>query len=424
MADVHTGVVNVAKKRSPELPYPKVKYATSDNLLYPLEAINGTKVTVAFEGMSKQHRIQLHWDGPSGAGRPTLPVVDGRDSGSVVIPIEASVISACMGKTVSVWYTATLNDKVQESYRLQLTINTMRPDDLPAPVFRDQQLIEGNWQLDMQWFPGDARIALPKWPLITAGQRLWILAVGNEHVIGKFRFAWVVENHVVTTKEARSRADFELGLSRIWLAGCEDYSSVTLKAAVTFDGAPGTPPVDPSVSLLPENGHEFRYTTSMLRVMDIEEFDDFQSYAAKEFLRPGSVIDTRLLKFELPLDSHTGIGLHRVRTAPENVPGLTERQALALCCGGVPGQLRHARLLLKWKCRRIRFAYATGGEGATFRFMGEGNLLLEERWIESQAWVHFQALGDRRLHSIEVESTQHGSIDNLTVWHNGEPNPV
>jgi hypothetical protein len=51
-------------------------------------------------------------------------------------------------------------------------------------------------------------------------------------------------------------------------------------------------------------------------------------------------------------------------------------------------------------------------------------LLLEERWIESQAWVHFQALEDRLLHSIEVESTQHGSIDNLTVWHNGEPNPV
>ncbi len=413
----------MAPKKIPTLPPPRIKYATSDNLLHPLDAINGTKVTVAFEGISKRHRIELHWDGPSGAGQPTLPVVDGRESG-VVIPIDASVIGACVGKTVSVWYTATLADQVQESYKVELTVETIDPDDLPAPEFRDLQWVEGDWWLDMRMFAGNARIALPKWPFIAAGQRLWILAVGNEHQIGQYRFAWVVENHVVTTQEAGSGAKFELDLSRNWLAGCEDWSSVTLNVAVTFDGAAGTPPVDPSVSLLPENGHELLHATAKLRVTEIEEFDDFESYPGKEYLGPGSTIDTRLLTLELPRDSHRGIGLHSVRTQAEITPGMLEGRSLALCCGGVLEQLRRVRLLLKWKCSRIKLAYATTGEGGTFRFFGEGDLLLEERWVTSRTWVDFKDPQGQLVHYIEVESLMHGSIDNLTVWHKGEVNPV
>lgn len=414
----------MAKKKSPELPYPKVKNATSDNLLYPLEAISGTKVTVAFEGMRKRHRIQLHWDGPSGAGRPTLPVVDGRDIGNVVIPIDASVIGACVGKTVSVWYTATLGDQTKESYKLELTVETIEPDDLPAPEFCDLEWVDGDWWLDMHLFNGDARIALPVWPFIAAGQRLWILAVGNEHQEDNYRFAWVLENHIVTTQEAESGGEFELDLSRTWLAGCEDYSSVTLNVAVTFDGAHGTPPVDPSVSLLPANAHELLHTTAKLRVTEIEEFDDFESYPAREYLGPGNFIDTRLLKFELPRDSHKGIGLHVVRTPPENIPGMLEKQALALCCGGVVGQPRTAHLLLKWKCSRIKFAYATTDKSATFKFFGDGIEPLGERTPESGTWVDFQDSQGRLVHKIVVESSDHGSIDNLTIWHNGEPNPV
>ena len=414
----------MAKKQSPELPYPTVKYATSENLLYPLDAMNGTKVTVAFEGMSKRHRIQLHWDGPSGAGRPTLPVVDGRASGSVVIAIDASVIGACVGKTIPVWYTATLDDQTLESYRLELTVEMIEPEDLPAPEFCDLEMVEGDWWLDMQRFPGNARIALPPWPFISAGQRLWILAVGNEHLIGNYRFAWVVENQVVTTQEAESGSEFELELSRTWLAGCEDYSSVTLNVAVTFDGAPGTPPVDPSVSLLPENGHELLHTTAKLRVTEIEAFDDFEGYPKKEFLNPGNTIDTDLLKFELPRDSHQGIGLHLVRSKEEMASDKVGGKALALRCGGAPGILQRARLVLKWKCRRVKLAYVTTGVNATFRFMGAGDLLLETRQVESDSWVDFHDLQGRLLHCIEVESLHHGSIDNLTIWHQGEPNPV
>ena len=414
----------MAQEKSPTLPYPKVEYATDENLLYPLHAKDGTKVTVAFEGMSNGHRIQPYWDGPSGAGTPTLPVVDGSDSGSVEFPIDASVIGACVGKTVHVWYTGTLDNVEEESFPLELTIESIKPEDLPVSKFCDLIEHNGDEWLDMRTFPGNARVAMPKWPFIAAGQRLWILAVGNEHLIGNYRFSWVLENHVVTTQEAESEGEFELKLLRTWLAGCEDYSSVTLNVAVTFDGEPGNRPVNPLVSLLPENAHELPHTTAKLRVTEIEEFDDFESYPKKEYLGPGSIIDTRLLKFELPRDSPKGIGLHVVRTPPENFPEMLQGKALALCCGGLPEQLRRARLLLKWKCSRIKFAYATTGEGATFRFIGDGDLLLEERWVESRTWVDFQDLQGRLLYCIEVESLQHGSIDNLTIWHKGESNPV
>lgn len=414
----------MAKKKA-NLPLPEVEHATSNNTLYPIDALLGGKVTVAFESMTKDHLIQLHWEGPSEPGTPELPVVNGSDSGSIDIPIEISVISACVGKTVFVWYTATLDGQTQHSFRLELTVETIKPEDLPAPDFRDLQLIEGDWWLHMNYFPGNARIELSKWSLIAAGQRLWILAVGNEHRPGNYRFQWVEQNHVVTAQEAEDfLTPFDRELSRNWLAGCEDYSSVTLNVAVTFDGAPGTPPKDPLISLIPENGHELQHATARLRVAEIEESDDFESYPVKEYLRPGSVIDTRLLKFVLPESEAQGIGLHQVRTDPETIPGMVEGKTLALCCGGPVGHLRLARLLLKWKCTRIRLAYSTAGEGATFRFIGLDDQLLEERRVESGTWVHFQVTQGQLVCRIDVESSDHGSIDNLTVWHRGEVNPI
>lgn len=287
-------------------------------------------------------------------------------------------------------------------------------------VFCD--LTEG-W-LDMRTFPGNARLALPKWPNINAGQRLWVLARGNEYQVKNYRFEWVLEDHVVTAEEAENESDFKLELSRHWLAGCEEWSCVTLMVAVTLDGAPGTPPVDPKISLLPENALELLHATANLRVIEIEESDDFENYPVKEYLGPGSIIETRLLKFELPEDSIKGIGLHVVRTDAEITPGMLEGNALALCCGKPISALRKARLVLKWKCSRIRFAYATTGEGATFRFIGEGDLLLEERWVTSRTWVHFHDVQCRPVCRVEVESLEHGSIDNLTVKHRGKLNPM
>lgn len=249
-----------------ELPIPTVEFATANNTLDPIFARRGVIVTIAFSSMTSAHQIQLHWDGPEGPGRPSIPVKDGSDDRAIQINVAAEVIGPCIGKTVEVWYTATLNGRIERSIRLELTVETLKPEFLPAPTFLDVDTSQGARWLDMRKFEGNARVALERWNFIAEGQRLWILAIGNEHHVGNFRFEWVLENHLVTEWEAQGGFVFQEQLRRDWLAGCEDYSSVTLCAAVTFDGAPGTAPADPMVSWLPENAHELSRNTENLRL--------------------------------------------------------------------------------------------------------------------------------------------------------------
>lgn len=250
-----------------DLPFAQVEFA-SDNTLDPVRAEHGLDVTIAFEGMSYDHKIQLYWEGPPGPGRPTIPVKDGSSSGSIKIYIGVPVIGACVGSDVTVRYTATLNGKTENSKTLDLTVQSFGPDDLPAAEFLDVVTIEGGRWLDLRKFSGDARIQLPPWSLIAESQRLWILAMNYQHDIGKFRFQWVLENHEVTAKEVR--LGIRAVLSRAWLDLSKDYDSVSLIAGVTFDGAPGTPPADPAQSLLPSNSIEFKFASENLRVGDPE----------------------------------------------------------------------------------------------------------------------------------------------------------
>ena len=252
-----------------ELPLPKVAHATSNNTLDPMLVRDGAKVTVAFAGMSDRHKIQLHWDGPLGAGNPTIPVKDGSNSGSIDVDISVLVLAACMGYTVDIWYTATLDGKTERSLTLSLTVQKLEPEDLPAPELPDVVTDHGTRWLDLRKFSGDARVQLQPWPLMVEGQRLWILVVGNEHHTGNYRFEWVLENHRVTALEVR-RGFADLRLSRDWLEGNDDYSSITVKAAFTPDGSLGTPPADPAVSLLPANAHELRFATENLRLGEPE----------------------------------------------------------------------------------------------------------------------------------------------------------
>ena len=241
-----------------ELPLPIVECASSNSTLDPMLVLSGAKVKITFVGMGRDHKIQLYWVGPPGPGRPTLPVQDGSDSGSIEIEIDISVVGACIGRTVPIWYTATRNGKTETSLTLELTVQKIESKDLPAPEFLDVSTENGTRWLDMRKFAGDVRVHLNPWPLMAQGQRLWILAVGNEHHVGNYRFQWVLQNHRVTALDIR--LGFREVLSRLWAGGNEDYSSITLQAAVTFDATLGEPPADPAVSLLPANALELRFT--------------------------------------------------------------------------------------------------------------------------------------------------------------------
>lgn len=262
------------------LPVSTVKFAASNNTLYPLDAENGTQVIIAFDGMQEGMPIALYWALKDEQDDPLAQFdTSGSASGSVEVDISPALIGHCIGKTVMIWY----ETPIGESHILELTIEYIRPEDLPAPVFVDAVEYDGARWLDLRKFRGDARVELKAPPFLTEGQRLWILAVGNEHHVGSFRFEWVFEGHVVRAEEALPGFIFRPLIPREWLLGCEDWSSVTLNVAITYDGAPGMAPADPRVSLLPANAHELRRTTENLRLGESEvpgydDLTDFNDY--------------------------------------------------------------------------------------------------------------------------------------------------
>jgi len=259
------------------LPVPTVKFAAFNNTLYPLDAENGTQVIIAFDGMQEGMPITLYWALKDEQDDPLAQFdASGSASGSVEVDIDPALIGRCIGKTLMIWY----ETPVGESHILDLTIEYIRPEDLPAPVFVDAAEYDGARWLDLRKFRGDARIELKAPPFLTEGQRLWILAVGNEHHVGDFRFEWVFDEHVVRAEEVVPGFIFRPLIPRDWLLGCEDWSSVTLNVAITYDGAPGTAPANPEVSLLPANAHELRRTTENLRLGEsqVPGFDDLADF--------------------------------------------------------------------------------------------------------------------------------------------------
>ncbi|MDY0834398.1 MULTISPECIES: hypothetical protein [unclassified Pseudomonas] len=277
------------------LPVPTVKYAAANNTLYPLDAEDGTCVTIAFDGMQEGAPITLYWALVNEQDQPLAQFdTSGSASGSVEVDIDAALVGRCIGKTLMVWYETTTSD----SHVLELTIEFIRPEALPAPVFTNAVEYDGARWLDMRKFRGNARIELKAPPFLAEGQRLWILAVGNEHDLGNFRFQWLFDGHVVRAEEAEPGFVFRPVLSREWLAGCEDWSSVTLNVAITYDGALGAEPADPKTSLLPENAHELRRVTENLRLGESEApaFDDeseFEGGNWNGWERGADVVDPR-----------------------------------------------------------------------------------------------------------------------------------
>lgn len=244
-----------------QYPRPQVRHATANTTLPPMSSTEGTAVIIP-AAIATGVQIQVFW---AILGQEDDPVFTANAQGTgrpgVEVQIPATVIGPCIGKTLSIWY-ATATDR---SLSLELTVEVIDPQDMPAAQFLDLVTIESSQWLDMKRFPGDARLKLCGLPFIAEGQRVWIEAVGNEHQPIR-RFYWVLNNHRVTAQEAQQGACFLLHISREWLAGNEDWSSITIHAGITFDGAPGTAPENPSIANIPANAHELQRATAKLRL--------------------------------------------------------------------------------------------------------------------------------------------------------------
>ncbi|VVO24716.1 hypothetical protein PS834_04498 [Pseudomonas fluorescens] len=256
---------------APELPNPQIQYAVNNNILYPMHAIDGTTATITLAGMSETP-ITLYWAIKHQDEPVFEPIVQmGSTSGSLVIPIPWQWVSTCIGHTVLIWYTATVAGQLKQSLVLELEIQQIRETDLRTslPEFAHARLEWNTLWLNMHEFQGDEFIRIKAWPMIQAGQRLFVTVAGDQHQV-PYAFTWVAFDHVVRETEANPEHVFEFRLARGWLARRQDYSALTTHMGVIWDGAPAVLPTpdDPvHENPLPVNAQDFHLrTTTLLRV--------------------------------------------------------------------------------------------------------------------------------------------------------------
>ncbi|WP_256666360.1 MULTISPECIES: hypothetical protein [unclassified Pseudomonas] len=258
-----------------ELPYATIQYAANNSVLYPIDAIDGTSATIAFAGMGATP-ITLYW-AIKGQDEPAFePIVQvGSTSGGIEMPIPWQHVSTCIGHTVLIWYTATVAGRLQESLVLELEIQDIREVDLreSLPVFEHAKRnspTDPTVVLDMHTFKGDETIRIKAWPMIQAGQRLFVTVAGDQHQV-PYQFIWVAFDHLVKAAEADTDHIFEFRLSRGWMSRRQDYSALTAHLGVIWDGTePVLPAPDDPVheNPLPINAQDFHLRTSTLLRVD------------------------------------------------------------------------------------------------------------------------------------------------------------
>jgi hypothetical protein len=412
-----------------DLPYVTIQEADSNSVLDPTKAANGATATIAFLGM-EDSPITLYWS-IKDQEEPTFEPLEwqGSPDNSVDVPVPRQWVSTSVGHTVLIFYTATVRGELKCSLVLELEVQQIKEEHFEesVPTYPDATGSPNDRTLDMYSFSGDAWIEVKAHPLIEEGQRLFINVAGDQHK-PEFQYTWVAQDYIVTAEEAHAGHVFRFRLPRGWLARREDYSALTAHFGIIFDRTDPQPPKpvpDPIYgSHLPGNALEVTpRATVKLRVdpsiEPIIETDDFNSYLTQEFMRVGSSIHTRLLRLELPLDSFDGIGLHVVRGAGEVVPGMVDGKALALRCGFTGGeQSQHVFMHLKWKCTRVRFAYSSIAAGSlAVDFYDEHDNHLKQTSVSPPGWVDFEAAEGDYITRIKLNSSYHGSVDSLTIWH-------
>lgn len=250
-----------------ELPYPVVKFAANNSVLYPIDAIDGTTATLTLPAGATRVMFYMVIKGQDAPVFEPVSVADGVD----VVDIPAQLISYCIGHTVLIKYTATAGGRLQESLTLELEVQQIREEHLVVsrPVFVHSKNEWNTWWLRMQSFTGDEIVEIKAWPMIYEGQRPFVTVAGNQH-IAPYRFIWVALDHVVQANEAHADHVFRFALSRGWLSRLEDYSAITAHLGVIWDTTepvypePGDPLLE---NPLPVNAEDFHLrTTSLLQV--------------------------------------------------------------------------------------------------------------------------------------------------------------
>ena len=220
----------LALKIGAELTLPPATVGDAPNaVLDPMLALMGATVTVAFNNMLTSDLIGLSWN-----GRDDLAAAQNGDASCKVdFAIPVSAVAAAVGKTVPILYAVVRNSNVALSEGLSLTVSAIPESELlkSKPVVPEAD--PNTDELDLSTLSEDATVRVPKWPLISTGQRVWLTLSGTTQADETMENA-ILTAYPITTEEAQNGVAREV--SRAILESLKDGSTLTVVCKIGFDG--------------------------------------------------------------------------------------------------------------------------------------------------------------------------------------------
>ncbi|MBC3372492.1 YncE family protein [Pseudomonas sp. SWRI92] len=213
---------------------PSVKQATGSaptQQLNPVAAKDALTVVIPDYGVQPGDKVSVTWAGAAGDGSHITPAGDLPANQEIALPVR--MIAYNLDRSVTVTYTVTRGGKEwPASEPLTLSVQAIPEASLPTPLIPQAANNGTGSELDLSSFTGDARVTVAPWPLIAAGQRVWLRCEGTAndgtpHVITQWISSGVTAGEVT--------AGLSKGISRTELEKLRDGSALKVVLEVTFN---------------------------------------------------------------------------------------------------------------------------------------------------------------------------------------------
>ncbi|WPN56113.1 hypothetical protein [Pseudomonas sp. P9_31] len=218
-----------------QFPPPSIKENPDNTNLNPV-AVKDSLTAVVQYALQPTDRISVTWTGAAGTpaeGSYTTDFVEAGSTHPREIPLRNAVVAFSLGKTVTVTYTVIReNSEPVTSLPLTLKVQTIPADKLIAPVITQAN---GTAVLDLKDVLEGATLLFGSWPLIAAGQRVWLdlegrKANGDTHNLTM----WVGGRNSVTRGWASS-GSFSTYVAYSYLRELGDGSTLSIRFKLNMD---------------------------------------------------------------------------------------------------------------------------------------------------------------------------------------------
>ncbi|WP_196304785.1 Ig-like domain-containing protein, partial [Pseudomonas fluorescens] len=194
-------------------------------------------VVPQYPGMLATDKVSVTWAAAAGVpadGSATTTPVDVGTIGPKEIELPPRLTAYSLGKTATVTYTVTRDGMpLPGSNPLSLAVQTIPAANLPVPLIPQAASNGTGSALDLTSFTGNARVTCAPWPLIAAGQRVWLRAEGIAQDGGGVHIITLYTASAVNSSEVS--AGLVKDLLRSELVKLRDGSELKVVLQVTFD---------------------------------------------------------------------------------------------------------------------------------------------------------------------------------------------